>query len=290
VGGFRIDRLDENTLARWRARPGARVPVLQPDPRPPRRDNVALPPLLFDLPRRERRRRGSPPCAIAPRVRCSSPSCTGRRLGRRGDGRHRRAHPSDPTSHHPADRASLRRESSRLPRGPRLRDPGRGGAHHALHRVFIAGNIAAFTIRERAREIAVLKAPGFPRCLLFAVLLGQALVLCGMTGARSSGLAVSLSALLRHAAGWIAALARLDERPFRASVHQLVASLASAPARGSRFAGPSLPDGRITGCRVPKEAGGAAAPGVVRLGTRPPLRWGMAPGHRRPLPVRGGPP
>lgn len=75
--------------------------------------------------------------------------------------------------------------------------------------VFIAGNTAALGIRERAAEIAVLKALGFRARLLFALLLAETVALCGVAGAAGAGLAMALSALLRHTAGWVPALGPL---------------------------------------------------------------------------------
>jgi len=65
--------------------------------------------------------------------------------------------------------------------------------------VFIAANTASMTVRERMREIAVLRAIGFGRHLLFGMLLGEAALLSTVAGA--FGVAASLGL-----AKWLAAM------------------------------------------------------------------------------------
>lgn len=67
--------------------------------------------------------------------------------------------------------------------------------------VFIAANTASLTIRERAGEIAMLKALGFGRLRLFLLLLAETLLLAGLSGAAGVGLAVALTRLLQATAG-----------------------------------------------------------------------------------------
>jgi putative ABC transport system permease protein len=71
----------------------------------------------------------------------------------------------------------------------------------ALCIVFIAANTASLTIRERAGEIAMLKALGFGRWRLFLLLLSETLLLAGLSGAAGVGLAVTLTRILRATAG-----------------------------------------------------------------------------------------
>jgi putative ABC transport system permease protein len=71
----------------------------------------------------------------------------------------------------------------------------------ALCIVFIAANTASLTIRERAGEIAMLKALGFGRWRLFLLLLSETLLLAGLSGAAGVGLAVALTRILRATAG-----------------------------------------------------------------------------------------
>jgi putative ABC transport system permease protein len=75
--------------------------------------------------------------------------------------------------------------------------------------VFIAANTASLSIRERAREIALLKALGFGRLRIFAMLLGESLLLCVVSGAAGVGLAVGISTAVRSIAGTSPALAPL---------------------------------------------------------------------------------
>jgi putative ABC transport system permease protein len=71
----------------------------------------------------------------------------------------------------------------------------------ALCIVFIAANTASLSIRERAGEIALLKALGFGRRRLFVLLLTETLLLAGLSGAAGVGLAVALTRLLHATAG-----------------------------------------------------------------------------------------
>lgn len=68
--------------------------------------------------------------------------------------------------------------------------------------VFIAANTASMGIRERAAEIAVLKAIGFPRATIFGTLLLETVTLSLSAGAVGVGLATGLTGLLRTFAGW----------------------------------------------------------------------------------------
>ena len=65
--------------------------------------------------------------------------------------------------------------------------------------VFIAANTASMTVRERMREIAVLRAIGFGRNLLFGTLLAEAALLSTVAGTlgvlASLGLAKALAAM-----------------------------------------------------------------------------------------------
>lgn len=71
----------------------------------------------------------------------------------------------------------------------------------ALCIVFIAANTASLTIRERAGEIAMLKALGFGRRRLFLLLLSETVFLAGLSGAAGVGLAAGLTRLLQATAG-----------------------------------------------------------------------------------------
>ena len=79
----------------------------------------------------------------------------------------------------------------------------------ALCIVFIAANTASMGVRERAGEIAVLKAIGFGRRVIFGTLLAEAIVLSSFAGLAGVGLAIACTDALRTFAGWNPALGPL---------------------------------------------------------------------------------
>jgi putative ABC transport system permease protein len=78
----------------------------------------------------------------------------------------------------------------------------------ALCIVFIAANTASMAVRERFGEIAILKALGFGRRLIFSTLVAEAVILCTLAGAVGALASLGLTLLLRSAAsgGWNAQL------------------------------------------------------------------------------------
>ena len=73
----------------------------------------------------------------------------------------------------------------------------------ALCIVFIAANTASMSVRERLGEIAVLKALGFNRKLIFGTLVTEAVVLSGLAGVVGGFASLLLTLFLRtQAAGW----------------------------------------------------------------------------------------
>jgi putative ABC transport system permease protein len=82
----------------------------------------------------------------------------------------------------------------------------------ALCIVFIAANTASMAVRERFGEIAILKALGFSRRLIFAMLVGEAVLLCTLAGAAGALGSLGLTLLMRTVAtgGWNAALGPLS--------------------------------------------------------------------------------
>jgi len=68
--------------------------------------------------------------------------------------------------------------------------------------VFIAANTASMGVRERAGELAIMKAIGFPRRVIFATLLAEAALLSIVAGAAGVLLAFGLTGALKAAAGW----------------------------------------------------------------------------------------
>jgi putative ABC transport system permease protein len=80
----------------------------------------------------------------------------------------------------------------------------------ALCIVFIAANTASMAVRERLGEIAVLKALGFKRRLIFGTLVAEAVLLAGVGGALGALGALALTQLIQSAGtGWNPALGPL---------------------------------------------------------------------------------
>jgi putative ABC transport system permease protein len=57
------------------------------------------------------------------------------------------------------------------------------------------------TVRERMREIAILKAMGFSRRTVFAMLVAEATLLATLAGAAGAFASLGLTRLVRHASG-----------------------------------------------------------------------------------------
>jgi putative ABC transport system permease protein len=72
----------------------------------------------------------------------------------------------------------------------------------ALCIVFIAANTASMAVRERSGELAVLKAIGFTRRVIFGTLLAEAVVLSTAAGLLGVALTYGLTRALGAAAGW----------------------------------------------------------------------------------------
>ncbi len=79
----------------------------------------------------------------------------------------------------------------------------------ALCIVFIAANTASMGVRERAGEIAILKAIGFGRRVIFGTLLAEAVALSAVSGLAGVLVAVGLTGALQAFAGWSEALGPL---------------------------------------------------------------------------------
>ena len=75
--------------------------------------------------------------------------------------------------------------------------------------VFIAANTASMAVRERAGEIGVLRAIGFRRRVIFAMLLAETVVLATSAGAVGVGLAFVVTKSLERLGGSISALGPL---------------------------------------------------------------------------------
>jgi putative ABC transport system permease protein len=79
----------------------------------------------------------------------------------------------------------------------------------ALCIVFIAANTTSMAVRERLGEIAVLKALGFSRRLIFGTLLSEAVLLSTLGGVLGALGALGLTQILRGSGGWNPALGPL---------------------------------------------------------------------------------
>jgi len=66
--------------------------------------------------------------------------------------------------------------------------------------VFIAANTASMSVRERVGEIAILKAIGFRRRIIFTTLLAEAVVLSTIAGAAGALISLGLTSMLRSSA------------------------------------------------------------------------------------------
>ena len=72
----------------------------------------------------------------------------------------------------------------------------------ALCIVFIAANTASMGVRERAPEIAVLKAIGFSRRVIFGTILAEAVLLSSVAGGLGVLVALGLTRMLHQASTW----------------------------------------------------------------------------------------
>ncbi len=72
----------------------------------------------------------------------------------------------------------------------------------ALCIVFIAANTQSMGVRERSGEIAVLKAIGFSRRVIFSTLLAEAVALSSLAGGLGVLLTIAFTSFLRASAGW----------------------------------------------------------------------------------------
>jgi putative ABC transport system permease protein len=79
----------------------------------------------------------------------------------------------------------------------------------ALCIVFIAANTASMSVRERSGELAVLKAIGFGRRVIFATLFAEAVLLSSVAGASGVATSIGLTRLLQASTGWSPSLGPL---------------------------------------------------------------------------------
>jgi putative ABC transport system permease protein len=80
----------------------------------------------------------------------------------------------------------------------------------ALCVLFIAANTASMAIRERGREIAILRAMGFGRGVIFATLIAESAILATVAGGSGALLTYAFTAAIKSSAtGWSAQLGPL---------------------------------------------------------------------------------
>ena len=79
--------------------------------------------------------------------------------------------------------------------------------------LLVSGNTMAMSVRERVREVGVLKTLGFTREAILGMILGEAVVLAIVGGAIGIALAAGLCSLVRKAPGFIGQLKTLSIHP-----------------------------------------------------------------------------
>ncbi len=89
--------------------------------------------------------------------------------------------------------------------------------------LLVSGNTMAMSVRERVREVGVLKTLGFTRQTILGMILGEAALLALLGGALGLLIAEGLCGLMRRAPAFISQLKTL-------SIHPLVAAICLAIA------------------------------------------------------------
>src|SRR5262249_33753133 len=79
--------------------------------------------------------------------------------------------------------------------------------------LLVSGNTMAMSVRERVREVGVMKTLGFTREAILGMILGEAVVLAIVGGAIGLGIAAGLCSLMRKAPGFIGQLKTLSIHP-----------------------------------------------------------------------------
>jgi len=79
--------------------------------------------------------------------------------------------------------------------------------------LLVSGNTMAMSVRERVREVGVLKTLGFTRPAILGMILGESVSLAVLGGAIGLGIAAGLCSLMRMAPGFVGQLKTLSIRP-----------------------------------------------------------------------------
>jgi putative ABC transport system permease protein len=93
--------------------------------------------------------------------------------------------------------------------------------------LLVSGNTMAMSVRERVREVGVMKTLGFTREAILGMILGESVVLAVVGGAIGLGFAAGLCGLVRKAPGFVGQLKTL-------SIHPPVALACLGGGRGDR--------------------------------------------------------
>lgn len=91
--------------------------------------------------------------------------------------------------------------------------------------LLVSGNTIAISVRERVREVGVLKTLGYTRGTILGMILGEAVVVCLIGGILGLGLASMLAGVIRHAPSFAAPLQYLSIVPQVAALCLLIAAL-----------------------------------------------------------------
>jgi putative ABC transport system permease protein len=79
--------------------------------------------------------------------------------------------------------------------------------------LLVSGNTMAMSVRERVREVGVLKTLGFTRESILGMILGEAVLLALVGGAIGLGIAAALCSLVRKAPGFVGQMKTLSIHP-----------------------------------------------------------------------------
>jgi ABC-type transport system, involved in lipoprotein release, permease component len=79
--------------------------------------------------------------------------------------------------------------------------------------LLVSGNTMAMSVRERVREVGVLKTLGFTREAVLGMILGEAILLALIGGAIGLGIAAGLCSIVRKAPGFIGQIKTLSIHP-----------------------------------------------------------------------------
>ena len=91
--------------------------------------------------------------------------------------------------------------------------------------LLVAGNTMAMSVRERAREVGVLKTLGFTRGMVMSLLVGESLVLAVTGGVLGIALAEGLCSLIRQAPSTFANMSRIAVLPSLAALTLVAAAV-----------------------------------------------------------------